>query len=187
MTTTMSVPYKRKRAGITDYRQRLKMLQSRKPRLVVRKTSHSIIVQLVEYTAQGDHVITGVHSTELKKYGWLFAYRNLPSAYLAGILLAHKAKKKAVKEAIVDIGLQSSTKGSRLYAALQGVLDGGFTAIEHSKENLPPKERIYGKHISSYTPKAQGNQFAAYKKAGVLGQDMSAVVDKVKEAIQKSK
>ena len=50
------VPFRRKREGKTDYRRRLKLLLSGKPRLVVRKTSNHAIAQLVEYTLQGDKV-----------------------------------------------------------------------------------------------------------------------------------
>ena len=54
---------------------------------------------------------------------------------------------KKIEEAILDLGLQTSTKGSRIYAALKGVLDAGIN-IPHSKEILPSEDRIKGKHIS---------------------------------------
>jgi large subunit ribosomal protein L18 len=43
--------------------------------------------------------------------------------------------------------LQISTKGSRIYAALKGVLDSGIK-VPYSEEILPSEDRIKGRHIS---------------------------------------
>ena len=51
------VPFRRRREGKTDYRKRLKLLLSRKPRLVVRKSLNNIIAQIVEYDEKGDRVV----------------------------------------------------------------------------------------------------------------------------------
>jgi large subunit ribosomal protein L18 len=45
------------------------------------------------------------------------------------------------------LGLNISTKGSRIYAALKGVLDSGIK-VPHSEDILPSEDRIKGKHIS---------------------------------------
>lgn len=185
MTTTYTVQYRRKRAGITDYRQRLKLLQSRLPRLVVRKTSHAIIAQLVAYSPQGDRVLVGVHSCQLRKYGWQFSTKNLPSAYLTGFLLAHKAKSKKITDAVLDIGLQVSVSGSRIYAVLKGALDGGISGIMHSPECLPSATRLSGKHIVDYVPRAANTQFVRYKKESLEVNSLSSLITRVKEAIQK--
>lgn len=63
------VNFRRKREGRTDYKKRLKMLVSSIPRLVVRRTNKSIIVQVVEYSENGDKVIITANGSELKKHG----------------------------------------------------------------------------------------------------------------------
>jgi large subunit ribosomal protein L18 len=82
----------------------------------------------------------------LKKLGWVRT-GNVPASYLTGLLAGKKAKNKKVEEAILDMGLQISTKGSRIYAALKGVLDSGIK-VPCSEEILPSEDRIRGKHIS---------------------------------------
>ena len=57
-----------------------------------------------------------------------------------------EAALSTVKEVIVDLGLQKSIKGSKLYAALKGVVDAGIM-IPHSEEILPGEGRLKGEHI----------------------------------------
>lgn len=141
--------FKRKRLGKTDYRKRLKLLLANKPRLVVRKSLKNILVQIVEYDEKGDKVILSAHSSELKKYGWQGNKGNIPTSYLVGLLVGNKAKKKDIKELILDIGLQNSVKGSRIYSLLKGCIDAGLV-IPHSKDILPTEDRIRGKHIENF-------------------------------------
>jgi len=65
------------------------------------------------------------------------------------VLLGKKALAKGVENAILDIGVQRSVKGSRLYAAVKGVLDAGMH-VPVSEEMLPSEERLLGKHIASH-------------------------------------
>ena len=60
--------------------------------------------------------------------------------------------------AILDLGLQRPSKGGRLFAALQGLLDSGV-AVPHSPDVLPSKERVRGAHIGESIP----TQFDAVK------------------------
>ena len=62
--------------------------------------------------------------------------------------MAKKANEKNCKEAILDLGLHTSTKGSRLYAVLKGAVDGGLK-IPHDKEILPNNERLTGMHTKN--------------------------------------
>ena len=55
--------------------------------------------------------------------------------------------KKGIEEAILDIGLQRPVKGSRVFAALKGMLDAGLS-IPHGDGIFPSEERIKGLHIS---------------------------------------
>ena len=139
-----NVAFRRKREGKTDYRLRRLLLASGKPRLVVRKTIHHLIAQLILYNPSGDKVIATATTQELKKHGW--NANNLPAAYLLGIIIAKKARSNHLKEAILDAGLHPSIKGSKIYAVVQGAIDAGFH-IPHSKEVLPPPARIQGEHI----------------------------------------
>lgn len=141
------VKYRRKREGKTDYRKRLRLLVSGSNRMVIRKTNKHIILQIIEYFEDGDKVLVTVNSSELKKYGWNKATGNIPASYLTGLILAKKALRKSIDSAIVDIGLQTPTKGSRLFAAVKGAIDGGMK-ISCSDDAFPSIERINGTHIS---------------------------------------
>lgn len=145
--------YKRKRQGKTDYKKRISLLKFKKQRLVVRKTLNNLIAQITAFNPNGDKILISAHTNELKKeYGWKASKSNIPSAYLLGLLIGMKAKKQNIKEAIFDIGLIPSIKGSRVYAVLKGAIDSGLK-IPHSKKILPPEERIKGKHIIEYAQK----------------------------------
>ncbi|GIU69288.1 MAG: 50S ribosomal protein L18 [Candidatus Woesearchaeota archaeon] len=141
------VPYKRKREGRTNYKKRLKLLVSGSLRLVVRKTNKHLIVQLVRYNDSGDNVLVTVTSNELKKLGWTFSTSNIPAAYLTGLLAAKKSVSKGFNSAIVDIGLQTPSSGSRIFAAVKGAIDGGLD-ITCSEDAFPKEERLNGSHIS---------------------------------------
>ena len=139
---------KRRREGKTDYKKRLKFIAANKPRLVVRKTLKNIIAQIIQFDPKGDKVLVAAHTNELiKKYQWKKSKRNTTAAYLLGLIIGKKAKEKNIKEAILDIGLNQSVKGSVLYAVLKGAVDNNLK-VEHSKEILPNEERIQGKHLS---------------------------------------
>ncbi len=134
---------KRKKEGKTDYKNRLGLLKGRTPRLTVRKFNKNIIAQIITYNPTGDIVVAEAHSKELEKFGWKNSRNNVPASYLVGLLLSKKSKQK---EAILDVGLQKPTKGSRIYSLLKGCVDGGMQ-IPHDESVLPAKERILGKHI----------------------------------------
>ena len=112
------LPFKRKREGKTHYKKRLKILLSNKFRLVVRKSLNGIRVSIVQYEANGDKILFTIDSQSLNKIGWKGNTGNLPSAYLTGMMLGKKAVQEGIREAILDMGLNNSTRGSRIYAAL---------------------------------------------------------------------
>ncbi len=146
ITLSYVTPHKRRRVQRTDYRKRLALLKSGRTRLVIRKSSNHIVIQFVKYAQKGDETLASGFSGELKKFGWK-QMGNIPAAYLTGLLAGTKAKKSGVGEAVLDVGLQVSTKGSRIYAALRGVLDSGIS-VHHSPKVLPDEGRIFGKHIN---------------------------------------
>jgi large subunit ribosomal protein L18 len=150
--------FKRRLEEKTNYRKRLGLLKSGKARLVIRKSLSNIMVQIVKYNPKGDETVATAVSMDLKKMGWNRT-GNVPAAYLTGLMAGKMAKEKKVEEAVLDLGLQTSTKGSRIYAALKGAVDAGVS-VPHSEEILPSSDRIEGKHISEEVAK----QFQEVKK-----------------------
>lgn len=157
------VKLRRVRTGKTDYRARKQLLFSRKPRLVVRKSVKHMNVQLVVPSDDGDKTIISANTTELKQFGYTASTGNLPSAYLAGLLLGYRAKKIGQTEAILDMGLYHATKGGRVFAALKGAVDSGLE-IPHNPEVFPDEERIAGKHIDKLKKSDISAQFGSAKK-----------------------
>lgn len=139
--------FRRRREGKTDFKARKNLLMSGKPRLIIRKTNKYMIAQIVKSDAAQDTVIIGINSKKLTEMGWKGSFKNIPSAYLTGLLLGKKSIEAGIKEAVLDMGLQRSTKGSRIYAVLKGCVDGGLS-VAHSEEILPSEDRITGKHIN---------------------------------------
>jgi len=149
---TYKMPFKRRREERTDYKRRLKLLLSKKPRFVIRKSLKYIRAQIIEFTKKGDKTLVSASSRELKKLGWKFSCDNLPSAYLTGLLIGKKALKKEIKEAVLDLGLYPSTKGSRIYACVKGALDAGLN-VSCDESIFPSEERIKGLHIAKHLEK----------------------------------
>ena len=144
------VPYRRKREKRTNYDKRLKLLLSKKLRLVVRISNNKVVAQIVEFQPQGDLIKISLDSNTLKKLGWKYSLNNLPAAYLTGYALAKKATVAGIKEAVLDTGLVAPLKKSKHFAFLKGVLDGGLE-VPHGDESIfPSEERIQGKHIKDY-------------------------------------
>jgi large subunit ribosomal protein L18 len=139
---------RRHREWKTNYHQRLKLLRSKKPRIVVRKSLKAIRVQFIEYGPQGDKVLVSAISHELaKEFGWKYSLASTPAAYLTGVLAGTRAKEKGITEGVLDIGLYHPTVGSKVFASLKGVLDAGISC-PHDKEMLPKEDRIDGKHLN---------------------------------------
>lgn len=183
-----TVPFKRKREGRTYYKKRLKMLLSNRHRFVVRKSLRGFQASVIEYGSNGDKVIFTVDSRELTRLGWKCDNGNLPSAYLIGLLAGKKAIEKGIKDAILDVGFNNSTKGSRLYAALAGAIDAGLR-IPFNPDVLPPKERISGEHIAKYAQALKNDkpkyekQFYNYIKKGISPEDILGHFNELKGKI----
>lgn len=144
------VSFRRRQEGKTDYQLRKALVMSRRPRLVVRGSLGHMMVQMVKAEATGDKIIVSAHSRELENnYGWQGGCGNLPAAYLTGLLCGLRAVTLGVKEAVLDIGLQTPSKGARVFAALKGALDAGVT-VPHGEGVLPDEKRISGQHIVDY-------------------------------------
>lgn len=144
-----SVHFRRRRENKTDYEKRLALLKSGKTRLVVRKSNRFVYAQFCDFREAGDAVVAAACSSELSEFG--FAGKcNSPSAYLAGMLAAKRAAAAGVREFVLDIGLQSASKGAVVFAALKGAVDAGLKA-PHSPEKVPGEDRVAGKHLNAET------------------------------------
>ncbi len=142
--------FRRRKAGLTDYRRRLKLLRGRKPRAVVRVSNTRTTCQLVTWAASGDLVTVSVTGSDLsKKYGWPndFSKKSVSASYLVGYAMGKAAKAQGAEEAVLDIGLAASTPGNRVFSALKGMVDAGLE-IPHGENVLPDEDRINGSHIS---------------------------------------
>lgn len=144
------VPFRRRREGKTDYHQRLRLLISKRPRIVARRSLRHMRLQLVTPKPEGDITLVSTESGELAKYGYAGPTGNTPSAYLTGLLFGYRAQKEGFDDAILDMGLQVSSKGCRVYAALKGIVDSGFE-IPHNPEIFPEDSRITGQEIKTYS------------------------------------
>merc|ERR1712230_339414 len=131
---------------------------SPKYRLVVRFTNKDIIAQIVYAKIQGDVVLTSAYAHELPRYGIKHGLTNWSAAYAVGLLVARRALQKLgldetyqgveevegefeLTEAVedgprpfkvfLDIGLQRTTTGARVFGCLKGASDGGLY-VPHS-------------------------------------------------------
>ncbi len=143
------VPKRRRREKKTDYKQRLGLLKSRLPRLVVRKSSNNTITQLIDWDRKGDNVLVQVDAKKIREHGWKGHTGNIPSAYLAGYMLGKMASEKGIDRCVLDIGLQENTKENRIYAAVEGARNAGLQ-IPVGDNMAPSEDRIKGKHIENY-------------------------------------
>ncbi|OYT35364.1 50S ribosomal protein L18 [Archaeoglobales archaeon ex4484_92] len=175
------VPLRRRREGKTNYKKRLKLLLSRKPRLVVRLTNKRIIAQIIDYNKNGDRIMVGVDSKMLRYYGWKGDLNNTPAAYLTGLLIGKKALEKGIREAILDIGLHTPTKGGRIFAALKGAIEAGLL-IPHDEGVLPENSRLTGEHIAAYYEKCP-EKFSGYQRRGLEPRDLPSHVNEIKRKI----
>jgi len=147
MRKMRKLSFKRREEHRTDYKARLNILKGGNKRLIVRKSNKYILAQIAESKEGQDKILCEATTMEFKdKIKELKSLKNIFIAYNLGKLIAKKATALGIKEAIVDIGINRSTKGSRIYAVLNGTIDGGLK-IPHNEKNFPSKERLNGEHI----------------------------------------
>ncbi|CAI8159984.1 MAG: Uncharacterised protein [Methanobacteriota archaeon] len=141
--------FRRRKSGETDYRRRLKLLKSGNARAVVRVSNTRTTCQLVTWKVDGDKVELSATGDDLiSRFGWPEANsrKNLPASYLVGYALGKSALAAGHDQAVLDIGLAASTPGSRVFAALKGMVDAGLE-IPHGDSVLPSEDRLSGAHI----------------------------------------
>ena len=186
------VPFRRRREGKTDYKSRRALVLSKLPRLVVRGTLRHIITQIIQAKATGDKVVVSANSRELPgKHAWLGDCGNIPAAYLTGLLCGRRAVASGIKEAVLDVGLQTPSRGARILAALKGVVDSGV-AVPHDAGALPDESRINGQHIVDYAkqlssdPDTYQRMFSKYLSRKLRPEQLSEHFSSIKEGIVSS-
>lgn len=150
---------KRRSQALTDYRKRVALLTGGRPRVVVRKSNRSVLVQIIDFHPEGDKVLTSATSNLLRKFGWE-PRGNIPTAYLTGFAAARIAQTKNLKldSLVLDIGLSKPQKSSVVFAAAKGAVDGGLKIASNIEFDA---NRLNGAHIANYA-KSQKGKFTGY-------------------------
>jgi len=124
----MKTMKKRRRQNKTDYLGRLKLLKSRKPRVIFRKTNKYIITQYVTSKQAQDKIILGVTSKDLIEHGWekdSGSLKSIPASYLTGYLIGKKIIKRKLETPIVDFGMTRVLHKTKVFGFLKGLIDAG--------------------------------------------------------------
>ncbi|MHA1647545.1 MAG: 50S ribosomal protein L18 [Promethearchaeota archaeon] len=155
--------FRRRREGKTNYHRRLKLIQSRRNRLVIRASNKNIVTQVIESQLVGDHLLAQSYSKQLaKEFDWVFNSGNLPSAYLTGYLCGLRAKKAGISDAILDVGIL--VHDNRVKAAFSGFIDSGIEVPHDEKWFSDQESRFNGEHIQSYAQLLEKDNPKKYKK-----------------------
>jgi large subunit ribosomal protein L18 len=169
---------RRRREVRTDYHQRLRLLKSGKPRLVARVSNKHVRAQLATPGPHGDEIHAAASSEDLSEYGWEAPTGNLPSAYLTGYLAGLRAVDAGLDEAVLDLGLNTATPGSRVFAVQEGAIDAGLD-IPHSESVLADWPRNRGEHIADYAEQVEEDLYSGEFDAT----ELPAHFDDVREAL----
>lgn len=124
-----------------------------KYRLIVRFTNKDIVCQIAYAKIEGDVIICAAYSHELPRYGVKVGLTNYAAAYCTGLLVARRLLHKlnlhetytgqtevdgdeyhvesvddgpAAFRCYLDIGLNRTTTGARVFGAMKGAVDGGL-------------------------------------------------------------
>lgn len=186
------VALRRRRQGKTNYYRRRELLKSEDMRVIVRRSTKNMRVQLIEAKPDGDITRVYASSLQLKKFGWTVSGGNIPAAYLTGYLAGKMALKAGIESAILDLGLQRNSIGSRIYAALKGVIDAGVEVPANDKI-FPPEDVLKGSHIKTISANVKETdkddfkqRFAKYQKSKVDPEKLEKLVNSTMEAIDKA-
>jgi len=169
-----NVRMRRRREGVTNYHQRLRLLKSGEPRLVARISNKHARAQLVTIGADGDRTLASAHSADLADFGWEAPTGNLPAAYLTGYLVGRRAVTADLESAVLDIGLHTSTPGAKVFAVQEGAIDAGLDS-PHNESVFPDWERTRGEHIAAYAGSLDEPLYSGPFEATTLPEHFDAV------------
>jgi large subunit ribosomal protein L5e len=201
-----------------------------KYRFVVRRTTRDIVCQIFSSDLTHDVCLAAAYSHELRNYGVRLGLTNYAAAYATGLLLARRVNSKfeldyegqvevdgddfnvdpaddgkAPFKANLDVGLQRTTTGARVFGALKGACDGGLD-IPHNPRRFPGttkegaewktnpemhKKYIFAGHVGEYMTKLKDEDDEAYKRqfkryidAKIGADDLEELYKKCHEAIR---
>lgn len=184
------VPYRRRREKKTDYAARRVMATADRPRFVVRVSGRNILVQVVRSEIEGDYVVAQAGSGELEEYGWKASGKNVPAAYLVGVLAGRKARDAGVEHAILDMGLKRTTAGNKIFAVVKGAMDAGLD-VPCDSDVIPSPKRINGSSIAEDAEKMEDpleyeRRFSAYLRRGLRPEALPGHFEEVKARIEEN-
>jgi len=218
--------YARKRLTIQDKNK----YNTPKYRLIVRLSNRDVTAQIAYSRIEGDHIVCAAYSHELPRYGIKVGLTNYAAAYCTGLLLARRLLKKLNLDTLyegstevtgdeynvegvedgpgafrcyLDVGLQRTTTGARVFAAMKGAVDGGLN-IPHSTKRFPGydnesktlnaevhRNHIMGQHVAEYMrsleeedPEAFKRQFSQYIKLGINADQIETIYKNAHAAIR---
>jgi len=201
-----------------------------KYRLIVRFTNKDITCQIAYAKIEGDVIVCAAYAHELPRYGVKVGLTNYAAAYCTGLLVARRLLQKyklgdkyegqtevdgelfevednddgpGAFRCYLDVGLNRTTTGARVFGALKGAADGGLD-IPHSTRRFPGyddesddfsaevhRNHIFGKNIAEYMKTlseededAYKKQFSQYIKNGVTADSMEGIYKKAHTAIR---
>ena len=173
---------RRRREARTDYHQRLRLLKSGKPRLVARTSNKHVRAQLVTMGGQGDRTLASAHSSDLREYGWEAPTGNLPAAYLTGFLAGKRAVEAGLDEAVLDIGLNTATPGSKVFAVQEGAIDAGLD-VPHNESVFADWERTRGGDIAAYAEQLDEPLYSGDFDATTLPEHFDEVRERLEDEL----
>lgn len=184
------VQYRRRREKKTDYAARRILATSEYPRFVVRISNKGIVVQVTKSEIEGDFVLAGASSHELKGYGWKASAKNIPAAYLIGYIAGKKALAEGIEVANLDMGLRRVTTGNKIFAVVQGANDAGLE-IPVDSDVVPSPETLNGKVIAEFAtniedPIEYERRFSVYLRRGLRPEVLPSHFDEVKQRIEEN-
>jgi len=203
-----------------------------KNRLIVRISNTDVTAQIAYARIEGDIVISAAYAHELPRYGIPVGLTNYAACYSTGLLLARRTLatfKLADKyegqtevdgefysvesnetgpgafRAHLDVGLARTTTGSKVFAVMKGVADGGIE-VPHSEKRFPGydaeskelnaevlRDHIFGKHVANYMKdllnddeESYKRQFSRYVKHGITADELEDMYKKAHEKIRES-
>ncbi|KAK6641356.1 60S ribosomal protein L5 [Polyplax serrata] len=218
--------YARKRLIVQDKNK----YNTPKYRLVVRLSNKDITCQIAYSRIEGDKVLSSAYSHELPRYGIKVGLTNYAAAYCTGLLLARRLLQKlkldnlyegcidvngdeynvealdkgpGAFKCFLDVGLQRTSTGARVFGAMKGAVDGGLN-IPHSTKRFPGfdseskefnpevhRKHIFGEHVANYMKslaeednEAFQRQFSQYIKNGITAANIESMYKKAHEAIR---
>ncbi|GBE20445.1 MAG TPA: 50S ribosomal protein L18 [Candidatus Pacearchaeota archaeon] len=143
---------RRRKEHKTDYGKRIKLLKSKSPRVIFRKTNKYILSQYISSREAQDKIILSINSKKLIKYGWPENAKNslksLPASYFTGLLIGKGIIKGKLDTPIVDLGMIRVLHKTKIYAFIKGLIDAGIK-IKCKEDAFPSEGRIKGEHMKN--------------------------------------